>query len=352
MGGNALKQCNTHRLGAGEYFALTEKFSALFESVFGFRPVLIKAYKSKPSFGDADYLVQSDLLPPNWTQVLQESFNLSDSQYVKNSNVVSIGYEHFQIDLIVTAAEDIQASEFYFAYNDFGNLIGRIGHKLGIKIGHRGVSLVVRHRERSDHILKEIWLTKDVAEALDILGLDRSIYANGFNSLEDIFKYVASSKYFDPEIYNLEHRSATSRVRDKKRETYNKFLRWVVETQPKTHHNFAEKSELGGYSLRMPYYETEVLTRYPWVAQEVKTLIEDFELDMKFKEVYNGKIVSEQNGFSGKTLGAFMAKMKPLLTKDRKQKWIANDHLVRHNIAQMWMNVGGVQFALDDHHTV
>lgn len=347
MGGNALKQYSTTRLPAKEYFALVNEFSNQFEASFSFRPILIKAYKSKESFGDADFILPSDLLPANWTDRLKEAFVLAPEQYAKNSNVVSIGYNNFQIDLIVTAAEDVNASVFYFAYNDFGNLIGRIGHKLGIKIGHRGLSLVIRHKERSDHILKEIYLTKDVGEALDILGLDREIYDNGFDTLEDIFKYVASSKYFDPEIYSLEHRSATSRVRDKKRATYSSFLKWVAETKPKANHNFAEKSELGGYSLRMPYYETEVLTRYPWVGEEVNMLIEDFELEMKFKEIYNGEIVSTMTGFTNKTLGAFMSKMRPLLTKERKLQWLADRPLVAHNINQMFMNVGGVKFKSD-----
>lgn len=348
MGGNALKYYETTRLPAKEYFELVERFSIQFETDFGFRPIPIKAYNNKESFGDADFIVPSDLLPTNWTDSLKEAFALTDEQYVKNSNVVSIGYDNFQIDLIVTPREDVEASVFYFAYNDFGNLIGRIGHKLGIKIGHRGVSLVVRHKDKSDHILKEIYLTKDVSEALDILGLDSNRYVEGFDTLEDIFKYVASSKYFDPEIYSLEHRSATSRVRDKKRTTYSSFLKWVAETKPKANHKFAEKSELGGYSLRMPYYETEVLTRYPWVAEDVETLIEDFEIDLKFKEVYNGKIVSDTTGFTGKTLGAFMSKMKPLLTKERKIQWIEQPCLALHNINQLFMNVGGKQFILDE----
>ena len=347
MGGNALKQYQTTRLPAKQYFKLVDEFSNQFEAVFGFRPILIKAYAAKKSFGDADFIVPADLLPTNWTLRLKAGFALAAEQYVKNSNVVSIGYSNFQIDLIVTAAEDVQASVFYFAYNDFGNLIGRIGHKLGIKIGHRGISVVVRQRDRSDHILKEIYLTKDVGEALDILGLDRATYDAGFDTLEDIFKYVASSKYFDPDIYSLEHRSATSRVRDKKRETYSKFLQWIAYTKPEAKHNFADKSELGGYGLRMPYYQTEVLTRYPWVAQEVKTLVEDFELDLKFKEVYNGEIVAAMTGFTHKTLGAFMAKMKPRITRELKLLWVAQPRLAAHNINQLFMDVGGKTFHVD-----
>lgn len=344
MGGNALKQYETTRLEALDYQGITREFEHDFMKVFGFKPLLIKAYKNKPSFGDADYLIDSSKLPDNWTHELKTSFGLGYSQYVKNGNVVSIGYKHFQFDLIVTLHEDMEASYFYFSYNDFGNLIGRIGHKLGVKIAHDGLKLVVRHKARSDHILKEIVLAKDSKQALDLLGLNRGRYEQGFDELEDIFEYVASSKYFDPEIYSLEHRSATSRIRDKKRATYNSFLRWVNETKPKANHEFTEKSELGGYSLRMPYYETEVCSRWPWVRQEVDQLIADFELDLRFKEVYNGSIVSEMTGYTGKTLGAFMSLMKH---KINKELWLAKPLMIELAVCQMWVDVGGVRFSVD-----
>jgi hypothetical protein len=325
MGGNVFKEYQTGRLSADAYFKLTNDFASRFHLCFGFYPVLIKAYHNKESFGDADFIIDSSKLPSNWTDHLKKTFFLSDKQYSKNSNIVSIGYENFQFDLIVTPADEIDSAIFYFALNDFGNLIGRIGHKLGIKIGHRGISIVVRHKDASDHILDEIFLTKNAKESLDILGLDAARYDIGFDSLEDIFEYIASSKYFDPDIYALEHRSGTSRVRDKKRETYSKFLKWVADTSPKTNHNFSNKSELGGYSLRMPYYETDVLTRYPEVSLKVKTLIEHYEFNKEFKKVYNGEIVSELTGLSGKELGAFMQMIKP--TEHQKIEFVKNPYL-------------------------
>lgn len=343
MGGNALKHYETTRLSRVDYFSLVDKFSRQFGKVFG-EIVLIKSYKNKETFGDADFLVDSDILPNNWTKLLKSEFNLDENQYVKNGNVVSIGYENFQIDLIVTPHEEMKSSEFYFSYNDFGNLIGRIGHKLGVKIGHRGMSLVVRHRARSDHILREIKISDDYRDVLNLLGLNLHQYEVGFDDLEDIFEYVASSKYFDPEIYSMEHRSANSRVRDKKRATYSSFLRWVDEYKPKANHEFKDKSELGGYSIRLPYYETEVLSRWPHVKNEVDSVISDFELDLKFKEIYNGDVVSKLTGYTGKTLGAFMQQIKP---KINKTLWIERPSTMQHVVAQTWADLGGTKFNVE-----
>lgn len=324
MGGNALKEYHTTRLDRDDYFALADEFKELFWQKIGATLYLIPAYQEKPSFGDADFLVDGSTLPANWVQKVVDEFGLTNAQYVKNSSVLSIGYKNFQIDLIATATEHIAASLAYFSYNDLGNLIGRIGHKLGLKFGHKGISIVVRGNDRTDHILKEIFLSHDLRYAFDILGLDYQQWLNGFATLEDIYKFVASSKYFDPEIYSLEHRSHTSRIRDKKRATYNGFLKWVEETKPTANHSFAEKSELGGYSIREPYFTNEVLTRWPHVKAEVDTLIAEHTLNSEFKKVYNGVLVSLITGLKDKDLGMFMARMNLDITHETKKEWIAD----------------------------
>lgn len=348
MGGNALKDTETHRLDKDAYHELVDAFYNEFTSVFGrSNPLLIKAYHSKESYGDADFLVSSGDLPPNWTDMLKEKFNLSPEMYVSNGNVNIMAYHGFQIDLIVTAPENIGASYFYFSYNDFGNIIGRIGHKLGIKFGHTGISLVVRHKDRTDHILREINLTHDGKIALDILGLDRERYERGFDTLEEMFEYVATSKYFDPEIYALENRSYSSRVRDRKRTTYNKFLQWIEDTKPKANFSFTDKSELGGYSIRLPYFHDVVVPLFPWVEDEVNQLISDFDRDLRFHALYNGEVVSKLTGFTGKRLGSFMQRMEPKLTKELKQVWLDNPYIMELGVAQLFLELGGVQFMSD-----
>lgn len=345
MGGKALKNYETKRLGVKEYIKLTYEFEEIFCETFGFRPKLIQAYRNKKTFGDADYLIDSSKLPSNWIDVLIALFDLSKEQIVRNGDVTSIGWKNFQIDLIKT--NNIDAAYFYFSFNDLGNLIGRIFHKLGIKFGHTGLSLIIRHKDRSDHIIKEIFLTDDPKIVLDILGLSYDTWLNGFDELFDLFKFVASSKYFDSQIYLFDNRSYKNRIRDQKRPTYNKFLKWIAKNNIPSNHDFKVKTELGGYSIRMPYYETEVLTRFLWVKEVVDQLIDDFELDLRFKEVYNGYIVSEQTGYTRKTLGAFMSKMKSKLNRETKELWIKRPDIRDLNIANLYLEVGGVTFMQD-----
>lgn len=328
MGGNALKNYETRRYSKDEYFALCSEVKAKIKTVFGISPTIILAYKNKESFGDLDILFPSEKLPNNWIDLLKQEFNLTENMWIKNGNVFSFGHNNFQIDLICTPEKEMLTSFHYYSYNDFGNLIGRMMHKLGIKLGNKGLSLVIRSKDRNDHILGEIQLSDDFYEALDILGLDKTVYQSGFDDLEDIFNYVASSKYFAPEIYLLDNRNATSRVRDKKRVTYSKFLNWCCINKPKANFNFERKSEIGGYSIREPYYSEIVLSRWQWVEAKVNMLIKEFEFNQEFSKVYNGNIVSDLTGLTGKELGGFMANMKTKLDKETKQLMLKFPHLV------------------------
>ena len=325
MGGNALKQYHTRRFTKSEYFDFDIMFQMQFRQHFGFLPLLIKSYKEKDSFGDADYLLDASLLPPNWTDILRDKFNLMPEQYVKNSNVVSIGVCNFQVDLIVTPHDEMEMAYNYFNYNDFSNLIGRMLHKLGVKLGHNGIWLIMRD-SGNNNIIDEILLSRSYISALDILGLNPNPWIEGFHNLEQMFNYIASSKYFDPEIYALEHRSNTSRTRDRKRKTYHDFLQWVSYYDRAGNYRFANKSERGGYDIRHPYYETEVLTRWPWVQARVDAAISKDKIDKQFKKVYNGRIVQELTGLEGKELGQFMSVISRRLNMGTREDWISGPH--------------------------
>lgn len=322
MGGQALKHC-TRRYEKEEFLNLVEKIQQNLVDLLDVRVNLIPYYKSKSSFGDADILVESDHLPTDWKHQIIHFYNLDSTKYRINGDVMSIAVEELQVDLITTQSRYFKSSFDYFSYNDLHNLTGRILHKMGIKHGHKGLSLVIRHKERSDHILSEIFLEHDNAKEISysILGLDPNFIPN---TVDDLFEFVASSTYFDPDIYLLDNRNYVSRVRDRKRANYRGMLDWCGAHPNSKKYNFPEKNERGGYSIREPFYTEIVLKQWPWVEDVVNSLIESFELNLRFSEIYNGSIVSARTGLIGKELGGFMSKMKERygFTDDMKRKWL------------------------------
>lgn len=346
MGGNALKLF-TRRYEKEEFVSLVSKVIDDLTNLLNVKMAVIPYYTNKETFGDADILVESDDLPTNWINRVLEFYSLDTHHFKHNGDCLSIVVEELQVDLITTPLKYFKASLDYFSFNDLHNITGRIFHKLGIKHGHKGISLVIRHRDRSDHILDEIFLEHDDAKdaVYSILGLDPTFVPQ---NLEDIYQFVSSSKYFDPDIYLLENRNSTSRVRDKKRAVYRGMLEWCAAHPDSKKYSFAEKSERGGYSLREPYYTEIVLKKWPWVESKVNDLIAEFELNQKFAEVYNGKIVEERTGFSGKRLGAFMQRMKSRIVDSKtKQLWIDSPSVALLNIDSEYLQAGGINFALD-----
>lgn len=324
MGGNIKFQGKTtRRISSEEYEDMNFDLVEYLSRVTGVPTewiIPIPFYEQKESFGDIDIIINSDKLDPHWKINLGMAFEI-----ISNSNCHSICYNGVQVDLIMTAQKYFWSSISYFAYNDISNITGRIFHKLGLKHGHKGLSIVIRDIDNTK-ILKEIELETDGDEviriAYEILGLDRYIRIEGIQTLEDIFKLVASSKYFDPEIFSLEHRSGTSRVRDAKRKTYHEFLQWIATTKPEAKYSFADKSELGGHGIRHPYYHDIILKYWPWVEQEVNDLIESDAKHKRFIKYFNGELVQELTGLSGKELGKFMEYMRPIVKSDGFRKTV------------------------------
>ena len=330
MGGNALKHC-TRRYSANEFQCASVRLLVFLDSLFPTaKKHILQAYRSKESFGDMDVLLESDNLPSNWVEEIVSHLNIGKNEYVKNSNVLSIKFEEIQVDIITTKTEEFYTSAFYFDFNDLGNLAGRIFHKLGIKFSHRGLSLVVRPLgEYKDHIIGEVMLTTCESTILDILGLSYRRYLQGFETLEDMFEFIASSKYFNPDIYLLENRNATSRVRDKKRKTYNEMLKWCeANKEHLTHFQFERLNEHGGYDIREPYFTDIVCKHFPFAKDKVNALIEKFEFKKEMNKIFNGDIVGELTGLEGRELGFFMRQVSENMQYPQ-ELYIAHPELVK-----------------------
>jgi hypothetical protein len=307
MGGNIFKD-ETRRYSREEYLVAERTVLAKIRWLFGVTPYTIPYYHVKESFGDMDLILPVDKITSDWKNQLIELFDLSKNQYSSNGNVFSFVYNQFQID-IITAKDDNAAkmAVAYFSYNDLGNLIGRIFHKLGLKYGHKGLSLVVRPDD-NQHVLQEILLTRDMKAIFPIIGLSYDEFQNGFENLEDVFKFVAKSTFFDPEIFLFHNRNHKAVIRDRKRATYNSFLNWIKETNPSANYSFENKDERGGYNIREPFYSEIVVPVFPWVKDIVNDLITRYELVKKAKERIDGLIIREITGLEGKDLGEFIQK--------------------------------------------
>ena len=306
MGGLALAHC-TRRFEAGEYYEVADKALQILEKLFPCAKVrVIKAYRDKPSFGDLDILLESDCLPPFWIDRVSEAFNSKDS--TKNGNALSTEFREMQVDIIATKSNEFESSYQYFNYNDLGNLVGRVAHSMGLKLGHDGLTYKFMGAER--YVFKEIKLLDDWEQILPVLGYDYARWAEGFNTLEDIFEFVVSSPFFNKSIYALENRNHAARTRDQKRKTYMEFLEWL-ESYEETNTQNAQK-----YMDRLDYIGNKI----PSFWEQHDATVAEFEQAQEYKKRFNGELVSQWTGLKTQELGKFMKWLKAEREETRWKK--------------------------------
>ena len=225
---------------------------------------------------------------------------MDGATFKKNGCCYSVLYEYkdkkFQVDFILEKEKNFEFAKHYFDYNDLGNLIGRVAHKAGFKFGHDGLWYCIRE---GNYKVGDICLTKDFSTALRFLGFDVGSYQYGFNSLEDIFEFVTLNPYFDPASYDLNNRSRYARIRDKKRPTYQKFLKWVeykkLQAKP---------------SLDKSSWLEKADNWFLDFKSERSALLAKLERKREIKSKFNGDIIKAITSLEGKDLGRFISEFK------------------------------------------
>lgn len=333
MGGNAIK--NVDRMDT-EQFQFTQ--SLVISTLLNKTHALCKTipfYHNKDSFGDIDIVVSNNDTE-NVIEVIKDDFELGDGDYVKNGNVFSFRAKvlqglSFQVDLIFTPMEQLEIAQKYFAYNDLSNLLGRMTKKLGFKLGHNGLFYVERN---GDHIITDECFSYNYYDALIYLELDVERYKQGFDTLEEVFEYVASSPYFNPDIYLLHNRNHISRTRDKKRKTYREFLEWCEKNKDSlTHYPYDRVDDYDGYgstnNTRIEFTK-QLLEEFPALHYKVLRNRANYTLNQAFKQYFNGRIVADYYNntlnipLEGKELGRIMSEFKYLNTNEVKLETIEN----------------------------
>lgn len=302
MGGNALKTFAVHRLSAQDYAALSGRVLAVLQAEWpAARPHLVRSVRNKADFGDMDVLVDRDGLPADPAAELRRLFG--SREVVHNGPVYSGEVDGFQLDLVTVESNHYAASVHYFAWNDAGNLMGRVARRLGFKYGHTGLTYQLRN---GDYLVSDVEVSTDMPRVFAFLGYDapgadHSAYQSGFDALEDMFLFVSRSRFFDPTAYALESRNHTARARDRKRVSYRRFLEWLQAFSP------SPGSQAGtDPSLHLNRAERD----FPAFAAALAEARSGLAASRERRRRFNGELVQSWTGLEGRALGALMARCR------------------------------------------
>lgn len=318
MGGNVFKNvAEVDRIPAAEYrqfnLRVREKLfeTGLFDALFR-----VDSYRNKPDHGDLDIVVINPGCGIGTIAAkIKEVFN---TEHVASSgDTISFLFRNHQVDLIL--CEDADVANFascYFSWNDLGNFVERVAHRLGFKFGHDGLRYVIRDPENDARVVKEVVVTIDFAQALEFLGYDRHEWEFGFDNPEDIFRYACSSEYFDPAQFNLSNRSSEARRRDRTRKMYQDMLVFLNR-----------EYGLQGDEPKIPVDRQEHLRRafehFPYFGRRFDFAMECFRQEKAFKANFNGELFRDIFAIEGKQLGRVMEAYRKYINRFALEDWIA-----------------------------
>ena len=299
MGGNLFKLGRKPR---DEYLEIEADVRRFLDGLIpdGYR--IPRYYASKPDFGDLDVVVSNGAVESlggvdAFVEAVRDGLGATEIQ--NTGHVWASVYREFQVDYFVRATELLDPTANYLAFNDLGNLVGKMFKRLGCKYGETGLLYVFR-RDSQGSYKKELLLSRDWPRILGFLGLDVPHWQRGFASLEEMFTWVVASPWFSVAPYVDRDRSTEKR---RNRPTMQRFIAWIEAEKIEQRVEFRRERDA---------YVPELAAAFPEarldVALERERRAEADAIALRAK--FSGGLVREWTGLDGKELGGFMRRLR------------------------------------------
>lgn len=307
MGGKALKQCNIRRMTAERFEEVRDFVMSQLEADFpGYRLEVYKAYRAKQDFGNLSLLMDAGSAAPKMNGYLSRTFK--PLQIVSNGDMHSFEVKGHQVDLMLVASEQFQMVADYHAYNGLGWLLGELAHAMGMKLSPAGLTYSV---QTGTWKLADISLASTWPFCLTALGYNPQRWEKGFDGLESIFEFVASSPNYSSDIF-ADH--GYKDIPEGERLTMRQSMaKWVDENPVK----------VSPFNVGKEAWQAFVLEKFPFVQQKVQEIEKQHQDHLVAREKFNGNLVTELTGRTQRELGQFLTRFQESLGgKDGQTTWV------------------------------
>jgi len=325
MGGKLLSKWNLpeKRLCNAEYAAMKNMVVNTFVNNTHNSVLSAPSLRLKESHGDLDIIIGVDNFSgqkSNILSVIYEQFGIANPHI--NTNVISFPVNGFQVDATCVPSEYFHTTYHFTSWGDLSNLVGRTAHKLGLVLSHEGLKYYVRESlfnpslrwSDNDHVLEEIIVSKNWRFILNVLGYDVNRWSDGFDTQEDVYCWIAESRYFDPDIFKFENLNHINKTRNRKRPMYAGFVEWCEQNSWKyKKYHFESK----------PYYLPKWCKIFPksGIPERINNCRRQYKERVLVKSKVNGMLIKEwfslDNGKdNGKLIGNMVAKFKDKFSND------------------------------------
>ena len=304
MGGKALK-INTSRMTTKQLCDTFEQIKTIVKDNLGIDCTTNKSYRSKADHGDLDIIIPK--IDTNELLNFIKNTLKSKDIYI-NTPVISFEYNNFQIDFILVEKEYLDTSRLYLSYDPFGNIMGKITFDLHLTYGMHGLYYQYRNYSGIDPF--NISISTDTEKIHTFFGLDYQLFNNvGFNTLEEIFDYIHSSRFYDNRILRPENMRGRDRRRNKKRTTFHQFKEYSFKKQKTSQYYGIAKEE--SFKLIIDFFP-ECNLKEKINEQDQKIIIRN-----NLKEKLNGFVVMDCiPNINPKNIDFLISKFKNLFSNE------------------------------------
>ncbi|KAF8555233.1 hypothetical protein OG21DRAFT_1438969 [Imleria badia] len=290
MGGRAFLQHfppdSLPRLPTPLYDTLKARLTALLLTLFA----IVEVPPEKPEkkdHGDIDFVVAH---PLNREGITPEQVGRVLGA-VKSIELDGNRTSNYAINIIdVRVCDDEEEAErvtVSHGYGDLGIIIGAIAKSYGLSVNHYGLKVTSPHPNPPMH------LTSSPRVIFDFMGLSMDRWMKGFETVEETFKFAATSRFFDPRRLHVPSMHTFNKSVEG-RSMYIDFLVWAQDKAPSV-------------STSGPHQDAveEALITFG-KKSEWDAIVQEHYARTWLRSNFNGKLVAEWTGLGWRGVKAVM----------------------------------------------
>ncbi|KAF2746139.1 hypothetical protein M011DRAFT_405197 [Sporormia fimetaria CBS 119925] len=217
---------------------LRPKLQQLFNNV-----VIPREGPGKTDHGDIDFLVEGALCTSDssaFQTLIGEAIGATHFRENGGTKTYAVPHvrdpeKHVQVDVEICPGEGtpegpelLKWTLFMKSDSDLVQIIGICHTPLGITCNDKGMHVRVKEIEPYDRKKSLLFLTRNPHQALQFFGLDAPKYFAGFESEEDLFRWVSQGRFFSKREFENRRENGNDRARQRKRGMYRGFIEEFV----------------------------------------------------------------------------------------------------------------------------
>lgn len=193
------------------------------------------------------------------------------------------------------------------SWGDAGSISAIVARQMGLKMGMHGLVLTIDD-ERG---MLQAPLPLSHAEALTLIGYDPRMHVEGFETNEDVYRWVASGTYFDPRIWQFDRLTNSARHRAWKRPSYQAWVSWMDKQGLDVRYDWGEIR-----GARTQEWRGRLLQMFPLAAEEIERQRMQRRSPDARRTFFSGSVISEMTGVKGPDLQHLMNAIRKEIGQD------------------------------------